>query len=415
MKITHFLFFLGLAFPGLSQNFISYSLAQADSVFIKNNLMLLAGQYNVGTKDALIIQARAYPNPLITVDINAYDPENDRFFHVNQTGQKAFAIEQVIRLGGKRKEEINIAKQNKRVAELELDDLLRSLQYQLHTSFYIIHQQRITLEKFTRQLNLLDTLITSYENQSAKGNLPLKDVVRLKSVYFKINNDKSELANVYFAEQQKIQLLLQSNTYVLPLVNDQDFDRIITETPLYNNLLEAALEGRPDLKIADESEAITLMNLALQKKMVAPDLAVNTSYDQRGGAFRNQVNVGVSMALPMWDRNKGNIKAAQYETQTAELYRKQKSTEVEAEVMAAWQDIVLSISEYQKIKKFYSSDFDVVFDGVNKNFKNRNISILEFVDFFESYNESLSEFERVKNYVATSAMQINYVTASKIY
>jgi outer membrane protein, heavy metal efflux system len=415
MKITHFLFFLGLAFPGLSQNFISYSLAQADSVFIKNNLMLLAGQYNVGAKDALIIQARAYPNPLITVDINAYDPENDRFFHVNQTGQKAFAIEQVIRLGGKRKEEVNIAKQNKRVAELELDDLLRSLQYQLHTSFYTIHQQRITLEKFTRQLNLLDTLITSYENQSAKGNLPLKDAVRLKSVYFKINNDKSELANVYFAEQQKMQLLLQSNTYVLPLVNDQDFDRIIKETPLYNNLLEAALEGRPDLKIAGESEAIALMNLALQKKMVAPDLAVNSSYDQRGGAFRNQVNVGVSMALPMWDRNKGNIKAAQYETQTAELYRKQKSNEVEAEVMAAWQDIVLSISEYQKIKKFYSSDFDVVFDGVNKNFKNRNISILEFVDFFESYNESLSEFERVKNYVATSAMQINYVTASKIY
>jgi cobalt-zinc-cadmium efflux system outer membrane protein len=119
--------------------------------------------------------------------------------------------------------------------------------------------------------------------------------------------------------------------------------------------------------------------------------------------------------LPLWNRNRGNIKAAQYEMQSANVYQKQKTTEVQTEVRAAWQDLTLSLSEYQKIKTFYSSDFDTVFNGVNQNFQRGNISILEFVDFFESYNESLSEYERVKNYLATSAMQINYVTASKIY
>jgi cobalt-zinc-cadmium efflux system outer membrane protein len=83
--------------------------------------------------------------------------------------------------------------------------------------------------------------------------------------------------------------------------------------------------------------------------------------------------------------------------------------------MAAWQNLLLSVSEYQKIRNYYTDDFDLVFEGVNTNFQKRNISILEFVDFFESYNESLSEFERVKTFLANSAMQINYVTASKIF
>jgi len=414
MKLLRTSIFLFIAFQGFAQKTTPLTLAQADSVFLKNNLLLLAEQYNLSAKDALILQARAYPNPLFTADVNAYDPDNNKAFHVNQSGQKAFSIEQLILLGGKRKAEIDIAKQNRKVAMLEMDDLLRNLRYQLHAGFYTINQQRITLDKFTRQLQVLDTLISAYEKQSARGNLPLKDVIRLKAVYFKINNDKSELANTYFTEQQKAQLILQSANYIEPIVDDSDFDKLI-EPSQYDQLLDSALQNRPDLKIADESEALALLNIKLQKKLVIPDMALNSSYDQRGGAFQNQVNVGVSIPLPLWDRNKGNIKAAKYEAQSAAIYQKQKSNEVQSEVLAAWQDLTLSISEYQKIKNFYSDDFDAVFDGVNKNFQKRNISILEFVDFFESYNESLSEYERVKNYLATSAMQINYVTASKIY
>ena len=53
--------------------------------------------------------------------------------------------------------------------------------------------------------------------------------------------------------------------------------------------------------------------------------------------------------------------------------------------------------------------------GVNDNFKRRNITILEFVDHVEAYNESLADFERIKKQLAISAAQINYVTATKIY
>ncbi len=415
MKFTRaFILFLTSSCFCFGQNLLQLSLPEADSIFLSRNLLLLAQQYNIDAQDAFILQAKAYPNPLIAADINAYDPDNQKAFHVGQSGQKAFSLEQLILLGGKRKTEIDLAKQNKQVAELELEDLLRNLQYQLHTSYYTIYRQINTLDKYARQLALLDTLISSFEIQAGKGNLPAKDVIRLKSVYFKINNDKSALASEYFIEQQNIQLLLQTNDYLAPQIDEVQFEQLTFATN-YDELLTTALEHRPDLKLANQSEAIALLNLKLQKRLAVPDLAVNTSYDQRGGAFNNQVNVGVSIPLPVWNRNRGNIKAAEYGSKTADLYQQQKVREVQTDVLAAWQTLTLSIAEFRKIKNYYSDDFDLVFEGINLNFQKRNISILEFVDFFEAYNESLGEYERVKNHLANSAMRLNYATASKIF
>jgi cobalt-zinc-cadmium efflux system outer membrane protein len=207
---------------------------------------------------------------------------------------------------------------------------------------------------------------------------------------------------------------LQVNNYLIPKIDKSELDRL-TALKEYDELLTTALDQRPDLKEAYQQEAIALLNLKYQKKLAIPDVAVNTSYDQRGGAFHNQMNVGVNIPLPLWNRNRGNIKSAEYGTNIADLYQQQKIKEVQTDVFAAWQTLKLSIVEYTKIKSYYTEDFDVVFQGVNSNFQKRNISILEFVDFFEAYNESLDEYERVKTNLANSAMKMNLATASKIY
>ena len=414
MKYMAAIFLSLICLVSKGQEQLSLTLQQVDSLFLQRNLILLAQQYNISIQDALIIQAKAYPNPIFTADINAIDPENNETFHVGSTGQKVFSIEQLILLGGKRKTEINMAKQTKIIAEFELDDLLRNLSYQLHTSYYALYRQKSVLQKFDRQLQVLDTLIASYETQAQRGNLPLKDVIRLKSVYLKINNDKSELATENFNEQRKMQQLLQSDQYIAPIITDAVFEMYNTARA-FEDLRDTALENRPDLKMSYEQSALALLNVKLQKSLAIPDVALNSSYDQRGGAFQNQVNVGLSIPLPVWNLNRGNIKAAEFSQQSMLLYQQQKKTEVEADVRAAWQNMRLSLAEFNKVKQYYSDEFDIIFRGVNDNFQKRNISILEFVDFFESYNESLNEYERVKNFLANSAMQINYVTASKIY
>lgn len=389
-------------------------LRHADSIFIKNSFPLLAAQYNIEAKKALEVQARLYPNPVFTADFNAFDPSNREVFHVGNTGQKAFAMEQLILLGGKRSAAIQLAKQNTQLALYEFEELVNTLRLQLHISFYTLQQQQFVLEKYNQQLILLDTLIAAYEMQAQKGNIPLKDVVRLKSAYLKINNDKAELSGQHAAEIKKIQVLLQVSAYVAPIEGESAYVGF-EKQPELQNLLTFALANRPELKIADAEVALAAAELRYQRALAVPDITLFTSYDQRSGAFVNQVNAGFSIPLPVWNRNQGNIKASQWQQKSIQALQQQATIEISAGVNEAYTNMVRSIQEYTKAKKLYTEDFEIVAKGVTDNFQKRNISIIEFVDFFEAYNESIAERQRINIQLATGAELINYVTATQVY
>lgn len=419
MKTTHkhtfvFLFFLIFVQAFRGQNTQSLTLEACENLFLKNNLMLLAQQFNISAKQALIIQSRAYPNPIFSGEINVYDPQHNKWFHIDSSGQKSFQVQQLILLGGKRKTEIEIAKQSAAVAESEFAELLRNLRAQLSDRFYGINSQRIVIDNYVRQLSILDTIIGNYKIQIDKGNLPLKDLIRLKSVYIKINGNKSDLADQNSEDQKQIKLLLQTNADVIPIVPDEDFKKF-TELKTLSELQTVALSNRPDLKIADQNALLAALALKREKKQVIPDIAVSGSYDQRGGAFHNQINAGIQMPIPILNTNRGNIRAAEFDKKAMDLYLQEKKLEVELDIQQAWANMQRGINEYNKVRGYYNEEFLSVNKGMNDNFNRRNISILEFVDFVEAYNESLADFEKTRQQLAQYAAQINYTTATKIY
>jgi cobalt-zinc-cadmium efflux system outer membrane protein len=393
---------------------IRFTLQQADSIFLKENLLLLSRRYNLDANEAQIIQAKAYPNPILSATINAVDPEHDKYFNVGQDGQKEFDIQQLLILGGKRKTSIELAKQGRDVAAAEFTDLLRNLRLQLHTSFFHLHMQRTIIAAYDHQMSLLDQIISSYEQQAIKGNIPVKDVIRLKAIYLEIGNEKLNLRSQEAEAVRILQVLLQINSYPDPIINAVDFDNF-RRLPSIDSILTLAMSNRPDLTIALKERDLSMSNLRLQKQLTIPDAILSAGYDQRGGAFHNQVNVGVAFPIPVFDRNRGNIKSAEYNRLSADLSVSQKQKQIEADVVSAWQNMKSAITEYNVASHFYSQDFTEVFEGINENFRRRNISILEFVDFFEAYNQSLANVQRIKTQLAVSAAQINYTTSTIVY
>ncbi len=390
------------------------NIKQADSLFLKNNYSLLASAMNIDAQKAQIIQARLYPNPVFTADLNAYDPEHKQAFHVNNSGQKAFQLEQLILLGGKRKAQIDLAKTNVKISELEFQQMLSQLKFQLHSSMYFLSQQYVLIGKYNKQLNLLDTILAAYDTQAKKGNIALKDVVRLKGFYLNLNNERAEILKNYFEELSKVQTILQVNQVIYPLVSDQDFSAFIKPVNL-DDLTNTALQNRPDYLITQQDKLFAEQYLKYQRKLAVPDINLTGSYDQRGGAFQNQVNVGLSIPLPVWNRNQGNIKAASYQVKQQEYQTEGIKSRLLADVFNYYQLYMQSVIEFQKTEKLYNEDFETSFKGISENFRKGNVSILEFVDFFEAYNNALTEISRVKVQLNTSAEQLNLTTGKEIF
>lgn len=390
------------------------TLRQADSIFLKNNYSLLAASMGVQAQEAQVIQARVYPNPIVTAEINVYDPDNNKYFHTGQNGQKYFQIEQLILLGGKRKAEIDLAKTNAAIASLEFQDLVRQLKYELHSSLYSLTQQSFLIKKYNTQLSILDGILTTYNTQVNKGNLPLKDFVRLKGVYLNLNNDRGELIKFYLDEMAKVQTILSTNDIVIPVITDDELEGVI-KTYTTDELQITALDNRADYLIATQNTAAAEQYYTLQRKLAVPDVNVFANYDQQSGAFNNQISAGVSVPLPLWNRNRGNIKTAQFQIKQRGYDKESLRNEILVKVQNQFTLYNHTVGEYTKARELYNIDFEETLQGMNKNFLKNNVSVLEFVDFFESYNNSMAEIARIKIQLAVSAEQLNLTIGKDLF
>lgn len=404
-----------ISYTANAQTTLKINLKQADSIFVASNFYLLASSMNIEAQKAQIIQAKVYPNPVFTADVNTYDPANKEFFHAGKTGQKEFRLEQLVLLGGKRKSEIEMAKTNVGIAELEFQRLMQQLKFRLHSDLYAAGQQQLLLSRYNSQLALLDTLLAAYQVQIDKGNVPLKDFVRLKGAYLKLNNDRAELLKDYYETQTSLQTLLQTDSTIEFQFSEKEIERYIKWNTL-EQLKADALLYRPDLLIMQQNKVLAEQYLQYQKRLAIPDINLSASYDQRGGAFNNQINAGFSVTLPSWNRNKGNIKTSQFKLKEADYGLQAMQSEVIHSLQNSYTFYSQTVFEYQKITALYNNEeFETTSDGITKNFRKQNISIVEFMDFFEAYNGALTELSRIKTQLVRSGEQLNLLIGKDIY
>jgi len=415
LKNAKFLFILFLISTQVrAQDTLKINIRQADSIFLKNSFYLLASSMNIEAQKAQVIQAKLYPNPIFTANVNAYDSENNIFFHIGETGQKVFQLEQLILLGGKRKAEIEMVKTNTVIAELEFQQLAKNLKFQLYSNLYSAGQQEFLLHKYNEQLTLLDSLLSTYQVQADKGNIPLKEVVRLKGAYLKLNNGRAELFRDYFAAQSILRKILQVSSIIQFEYSEEDISRYVKLISLAD-IQSTASTHRPDLLIMQQSNILSKQYLQYQKKLAIPDINLFTSYDQRSGAFQNQIDAGISIPLHLWNRNQGNIKAAQFKLQETDYQIQSVQNEIASEIQNAYTVYMQTVSEYEKSNKLYNQDFETTLKAMTDNFQKQNVSIIEFIDFFEAHNEVLTELTRIKTQLVSSAEKLNFLTGASIY
>ncbi|MDQ1166008.1 TolC family protein [Flavobacterium sp. SORGH_AS_0622] len=405
-KLYAFLLFVLLNQIVMAQKTVT--LQDCESQFLKKNLFLLASQYNIDASKALTIQARIWDNPTLSAELNAYNPERDKYFDIGKDGQKVFAVEQLIYLGGKKRNEVRLAQANEKLAELQFNDLLRTLKLQLRKSFFTVYYNTKNLENTDKQIVHIENLINSYSVQAQKGNIPLKDVVRLQSLYLNFKNERMEVVNDNIEEQANLKLLLNETENVIPVVSKDDSDKYLKTIPFdLEGFEDQAIANRPDYLAKQKEIDANELNVKWQKSLSVPDITLGANYDQRSGAFNNEANLTVGIPLPLWNKNKGNIKYAQTILEQSKIEKQNFELQLQTEITSAWTKWDESRQNYAVIKPTVNSDFEAVYNGMLTNFQKRNVSLLEFTDFMESYNQAIIQLNELKKKVVLAGEELN--------
>ena len=395
-----------------AQDTLKITLPQADSLLVIRNLSLIAFHYEVDKAEAAKTQAKLFNNPELSTEWSLYNPETTRWFDAGKQGQKIVALQQVFRIAGQRNASINLAQEEKRMTQSQYSELVRTLKYELHVSFYRYHFLNSAIVNIRSQLGLLKNLINVYGDQYKKGNISLQELTRLNTAYFTINNQVRETQQELVTLQQNLQILLAEDRFILP----QDSEVVsfsFTNTSL-QDLFDKALENRPEIKTIQSMEAQQQFKYKLARKEAVPDVVAGVLYDQAGNYVSNYTAFTIGLKIPIFNRNQGQIQSARIGMQQAKIMLQLKQQQVISEVKTAWNVFLLLQQQYNSTGVNYESELDLLSEGLVNNYSKNNISLLEFTDLFESYNSNIIQYNQLKADLNKSYEELTYAVGEDL-
>lgn len=399
-----------------AQDTIRITLPQAEGIFLEKNLGLLAEKYNISIAEAQVVQSKLYPNPNFAISGNLYNPERKKMFDVgNNTGQYTIDVQQLVLLAGKRNKQIKMAQTNVAMSQNNFYDLLRTLRFTLRSDFYQAYYLNNSISAYNVQIESVQKLADSFDLLLQKGTVTLKDAVRIKSLLYSLKTEQTLLQNQFNDVQSEIQQLLQHNKAVYIPVPDSNLAALtpVSSIPL-QSLIDSAYDHRADLKLANNAVLYNQQNLAYQKALSVPDLTLGAEFDKRGSFVDNATFLNLAIDLPFFNRNQGNIKSAKFSIAQSKLLADKQRQQVENEVQHAYTNALNTDKMLKTIDPAFSAQFEQLLQSVLLNFEKRNISLLDFTDFYESYKQNILQLNQIQNERMQAIENLNFTCGSTV-
>ena len=393
---------------------LKFTVKQAEDLFLKNNLQLIIQRYNIDNASAQIITARLFNNPDFSFANGIYaNNASDGPAYKEQS----FSISQLFTTAGKRNKNIQLAKISVDQAKYQFFDLLRTLKFTLRNDFYSIYFQEQSAKVYNDEIGSLSKTLTVFREQYKKGNIAEKEVLRIQSQLYSLQAEYNNLQVGIDTVQSEFKLLTKTppGSYIEPQLSyDLDGKDIVASVP-YQRLLDSAYANRYDLKLAKTNLDYNNLNLQLQKATAVPDFSLSLNYDKLGGYGTNFLGAGIEFNLPFFNRNQGNIKQARIAIDQSKVQLQSQQDQVESDLATNYKGALRLEKLSSSFDPEFKQDFTHLIQEVFKNYEKHNISMLEFLDFYDSYKTNTLQLNTLELNRVTSLEQLNFVTGTPFF
>jgi cobalt-zinc-cadmium efflux system outer membrane protein len=399
------------------QDSVRLTLSGAEKMFLDSNYQLLAARYDIDASKAQIIQARLWPNPNFSIGHTLYSGTLNEWVPVGVNDETNMGLSQLIMLAGKRNKQVKIAQANAQLTEYQFFDLMRTLKYTLRTDFFRIFYLQQSAKVYDEEIRALQQIVNAFNEQAGKGYIAEKEVIRIRAQLYSFQSEYSDLVNQINDVQSELRLVLQvkPSVYINPVTDSLVLDKLDpTQYPL-TTLMDSAYRNRTDLQIARTNTNISQLNYKYQKALAVPDLTLGAVFDEAGGFLNNYVGLGASIDLPFFNRNQGNIKSAKAQIASSTATQKSTQATVEENVSTSLQKAFAQEKLYRTIDPKFQADFERMLRQVVANYQKRNISILDFLDFYDSFKQNTLQLNSIQFNRVSAFEDINYYTGTSFF
>jgi cobalt-zinc-cadmium efflux system outer membrane protein len=308
------------------------TLERAVERFLQRHLAVEAARHRVDVARAEQLVARAQPNPTLT--LSAENVPYSGPTKASELYEIGGSYSQPIELGSKRERRRSVAEATVAVAEAQLADTTQRGLLDLKRAFYEVILARHAVELATENRRAVDGLVTLNETRFRAGAIAEGEVIKVR-----VERGKADTALAHARLE-----LQQAGIKLLDILGESDFTTAgmiegqlapaPDAIPHLTSLRTTALQRRPAIVAAEQSSALATRRVALEEARRTPDVSPFVGLRRVGE--NNTVLFGISVPLPIIDRNEGGIARARAEARAAESDLALQRNRVLAELEAAY-------------------------------------------------------------------------------
>jgi cobalt-zinc-cadmium efflux system outer membrane protein len=404
---------------------VRQSLAQLDGQFLERNFQLLAQKYQVNIAEANIIQAGLRYNPNVQLQSNFFNPQTGRFFQYGQNtatdiasgqynrGGITIQVQQLLMLAGKRSKLVAVAESNRTLANLAFRDVLRTLRYQLYSTYANLYYDLQAVALLRAEDARQQQLIESYRIAQRTGGVAPYEVTRLEAALRDLRANIADYRGQIADEQATLRVLLRQsgNAFILPT----DIPVVTPPLPQLTVAIDSALTNRPDAAIAQEQINYAQRSLTLEKARRTPDLLTGFVFDKYGNAFNNFTGLYTAMDVPIRNRNQGAIKAAEINLKSAQAGTENQQTIVQSDVLNAYDKLSTYYEQYSTLPVDYVARLQNISVEATRSYNARTIGLLDYLDKIRTYQQAQLNLINLRNNLFQSQQLLNFTTNTRFF
>ena len=367
------------------------SFRQADSLLVMHSHDLRSARLDVVAAEGQLAQSRRYDNPTVSMMYNVRNPNNRRWFDAGRDGELDVQVSQSFAIGGQHAEQVRQNDALLQASKSQLRVTGRDLLTQAHTTLVDLYYQQRQAEVYDLEIASAEKILAAYKEQSAKGNIAEMETQRIATMLYQLRKSRADLLIGAEGLQSQLRLLLGLNN-TMPVTADIDEAVALDEASrLYLSLQgdqQMAFDTLPELRLLNSQADAARHALKWQRSQALPQLALQGEYDKNGSIGHNFYAVGLSIAVPLWNSNRGNIRSAQAAVEQAAIAVDRQRLALTQQRQAD----LATVGQYLRQlgqSSTLDADLSTMLQAAEQQFMNRHISLVEFVDLYANYRDTM--------------------------
>ncbi|UKK73556.1 TolC family protein [Segatella bryantii] len=389
---------------------------KAKQMMREHHLLLLQKKLDIEKAEAQLKQSRLYENPTIEAMYNINNPVTHRYFDSGYEGEIDIQISQPIAIGGQHSQQVKSAHNQLESTKYEFIDTERECIAQLYAKLIELYYTQKKQVIYSQELHAIQQVINAYQEENTKGNISHLELQRIKSMYLQLQKEAYDFLQQEQTLERDIKLMIgitDDDDKIRPTLNEDNITEQHIQNIHINELLSLA-KSRPDLVAQGYDVKASEHEVKYQKAIALPIIALQGEYDKNGSIGHNTYLVGLSVTVPIFNHNQGNIKKAKSALQQAVISKQMKNQQIEADVTTYYNLLCTQTQQVQELKQLHNTPMKQQIDQVKEQYLKRNISLLEFIDLYTSFKDTYLAEQDIKNQLIQTVNELNTTVGTEI-